>query len=65
MTDEKLRKKLRKLCAWAKRHGYEHVDLFAIAPNDNHEGEWFACFAATDTSGKKATYSDWFKEAEL
>lgn len=63
MTDKKLRKKLRKLCKWAKKHGYEHVDLFAI--NDNHEGEWFGCITTDTASDENRSYSDWFKEAEL
>lgn len=65
MTDEKLRKKLRKLCKWAKKHGYEHTDLFAIAPNDNHEYEWFAYFTATTTSHEDRSCSVFIKEAEL
>jgi hypothetical protein len=65
MTDEKLRKKLRKFAKWAKRHGYEHVDLFAIAPNDNHEDEWFAYLTATTNSGEDRSCSVYIKEAEL
>ena len=65
MPDKKLRKKLRKLCAWARRHGYDHVDMFAIAPNDVHEDEWYAHFIAPVDGGEDVTYSDWFKEAEL
>ena len=65
MTDEKLRKKLRKLCKWAKKHGYEHVDMFAVAPNDGGEDEWYAHFLAPVDDGEDVTYSDWFKEGEL
>lgn len=65
MPDKKLRKKLRKLCKWAKKHGYEHVDLFAIAPNDEHEDEWYANFFAPVDGGEDVTYFSWFKEAEL
>lgn len=65
MDDERLRRKLRKLCKWAKKHGYEHIDLFAIAPNNGHEDEWYANFTAFVDGGEDVTCSDWFKEAEL
>ena len=65
MPDKKLRKKLRKFAKWAKRHGYALADMFAIAPNGNHEGEWFAYLTATTTSGEDVTCSDFIEEAEL
>ena len=65
MTDEKLRKKLRKFAKWAKKHGYAHADMFSIAPNDNHEDEWFAYFTATTSSGEDRSCSVYVKEAEL
>ena len=38
---------------------------FAIEPNDNHEGEWFAYFTATTTSHEDKSCSGYVKEAEL
>ena len=65
MPDKKLRKKLRKFAKWAKRHGYALADMFAIEPNDNHDGEWFAYFTATTTSGEDRSCSVYVKESEL
>lgn len=65
MSDKKIRKKLRKLCKWAHRHGYGHVDLFAIAPRDGHKDEWYANLTAFVDGDEDVTCSDWFKEAEL
>lgn len=66
MTDEKLRKKLLKLCKWARRHGYEHVDLFAIKPSGaRHDDEWYAHFTAFVDGGEDRTFADYFERGEL
>ena len=66
MTDinRKLRKKAKKLAKWAKKHGIEHVDIVAIAPNDV-DPRWFADATAYVDDARVASVSDFYKEDEL
>lgn len=64
MTNKKLLKKAEKLAKWAKRHGYEHVDVFAIAPTADIE-QWYARITATDTNGTDYSVGDFFESGEL
>ena len=63
-TERKLRKKARKLAKWAKRHGIDHVDIVAIAPNDV-DLRWFADATAYVEDARVAFVSDFYKEDEL
>lgn len=63
MTDKKLLKKAQKLAKWAKRHGYEHVDVFVFAPHADYE--WYAHIIATDASGIDHSVGEFFTDGEL
>lgn len=66
MTDinRKLHKKAKKLAKWAKKHGIDHVDIVAIAPNDV-DPRWFADATAYVEDARVASVSDFYKEDEL
>ena len=66
MTDinRKLRKKAKKLAKWAKKHGIDHVDIVAIAPNDVGP-RWFADATAYVEDARVASVGDFYKEDEL
>ena len=64
MDAKKLRRKLLKLAKWAKRHGYDHVDLFVFAPDDRHE-EWYGNIAAKKDGEHKVLCSRFFSEEEV
>lgn len=54
IKDEKrLRKKMRKLYRWAKKHGYEYVDMCVIGP-EQAAPRWYA----SATMGKSIDTAD-------
>ena len=64
MTDEKLLKKAKKLAKWARKHGYEHVDVFALGP-DKIDPRWFAHISVNTIDGNKCSVSDFYEDGEL
>ena len=64
MTKEKLLKKAKKLAKWARKHGYEHVDVFALGP-DKNDPRWFAHISVETIDGKKSSASDFYEDGEL
>lgn len=64
MTDTKLLKKAKKLAKWARKHGYEHVDVFALGP-DKTDPRWYAHVTVETTDGKKRSVSDFYEDGEL
>lgn len=64
MTEKKLLKKAKKLAKWARKHGYEHVDVFALGP-DKNDPSWFAHISVKTTDRKKRSASDFYEDGEL
>ena len=62
--ERKLRKKAKKLAKWAKRHGIDHVDMFAIGPTEE-ETRWYADAAAHVGDVRVVSAGDFYKEDEL
>lgn len=62
--ERKLRKRARKLAKWARKHGYEFVDVFTLAPHDDYES-WYAHIDATRADGSEYHDGSFYEEAEL
>lgn len=64
MTDTKLLKRAKKLAKWARKHGYEHVDVFTLGP-DKNDPRWFAHVTVETIDRKKRTVSHFYEDGEL
>ena len=64
MTDEKLLKKAKKLAKWARKHGYEHVDVFVLAP-DKNDPRWFAHIIVKPIGGESDSTAKFYEDGEL
>lgn len=64
MTDTKLLKKAKKLAKWARKHGYEHVDVFALGP-DEEEPRWYAHVTVETINRKKRSAYSFYEDGEL
>lgn len=64
MNDTKLLKKAKKLARWARKHGYEHVDIFALGP-DKHDQRWYSHIVVKPIGGKSYSASKFYEDGEL
>ena len=66
MTDieRKLRKKAKKLAKWAKRHGIDHVHMFAIGPTEE-DPRWWADATAHVGDVRLVSAGDFYEEGNL
>lgn len=64
MTEEKLLKKAKKLAKWARKHGYEHVDMFTLMPDDCDE-RWYSHIIVKPIGGKSDSASKFYEDGEL
>ncbi len=64
MTEEKLKKKVRKLAKWARKNGFSYVSIFAMAPNDKYD-RWYVNGDFIDANGERSNASDFFTDVEV
>lgn len=64
MTDTKLLKKAKKLAKWARKHGYEHVDVFTLGP-DKNVPRWYAHVTVKTIGGNSDSVSEFYEDGEL
>jgi len=64
VIDDKLQRKLRKFCKWARRHGYRRADMFVTAP-DELVGRWYVHASFESSDGCSENYSKFIEEGEL
>ena len=62
MNDKKLRKKVKRLVEWAKRHGYDYVDVSA---HRTDQGAWYSDITVRKTGTLDLhSVSNFWKEDE-
>ena len=64
MTEEKLKKKVRKLAKWARKNGFSYVSIFTMAPKDKYD-RWYANGDFIGANGERSNVSGFFTDVEV